>query len=672
MNYTSSLKSLIAFSLFALLFSCGGETAGVTTSQEGSIAGTTVTTNNLSKSGDDFSGPSFAYLFSSDDLSNLTPLDSCEISPSGNFIFENLKSGYYDVIIKGDSKGGSRKNIEVLPGKTTEITIIINIYITQVFTIDSSITNIYLLNGVVHFDEGNQVELSTSSGDTTIALIERNENGKLDTIYIKVYVNESDSLTLINDTASDTPITPYKPRKPKPITSGIVNYKTPVLMAKYDFTDDDSKIFTDNSPSALFSGEQLSAKGLEQNIEGLSFSKEAQYSLSMPTLDSILDLRNFSIQTKILISQYPDGVINREGAILGATHWLLGQETYGYELRINKNGEVEAVFGQPDLYKWTVVKSKKSLNLNEWYSISVHYNNGTVSLWIDDDAPVIVNDVPPIQSVYLPFDIGYRSTATPRNQFIGSIEYISVYQGGLPIVDTTDLDTTVTDTTVTDTTVIDTTVIDTTASDTTASDTTASDTKTIVSYNFSSIVGDSILDNGAYKNHSLITNSEGTFFSMDGLIFEPSMQPIIQSPTIDSLLDTNNLQILATIKPHNYPALEGVICGNLSWSTSETFGFELRITSNGSIQAVLGQKNSRNYTVLTSNTTVALNEWHTIEVLLTQDTLSLFINDTLSNSMAVDHALHLKQNPLDIGYRQTGTPSNTFSGTLKSIEILIP
>lgn len=404
---------LISWILMAL--SCSG-VIDETQTELGGITGTTVTTNNLTKKmaavGE--GRKSRIYLAKSSDTVQF--IDSVEVMEGESFTFDSLPAGFYDIYAEGEIGGGSKRKAEVKPSTLTQITIQLNVYIVQNY-ITQNITNIIVVSGAADVESSNGLSLKLLEGDTLPVVLSFVQNGTPVTRTYWVTIDSQGNPVILssrNEAKDDLPE-----------IDSTLPFDNANIVVKYEFDERPESAFKDQSENALH-GVITDSTGISYASTGIVLQgAESAYSLRMPSLDSVMDYDLFAIRTVVKPSSWPYYI---EGAICGSTHWNYGKETYGYELRINKAGYVEFVLGMAESYNWTVLTSKEALQLDEWSVITAIYDHGTMKLFVSGQEISMKTGIPAVNNHSLPLDIGYRSVATPRNQFAGIIHSIEVFQ----------------------------------------------------------------------------------------------------------------------------------------------------------------------------------------------------------------------------------------------------
>lgn len=227
-------QALLLICLLALfsLFACSSDSAGITATEDGGIAGTTVVTNNLTRQiaqQRQTSGSSVenfrVFLFQQTD-SILTLLDSTFTDEEGKFFFNNLDAGTYSVLVNGqgsngqDSLGGRYKDIQVEPGIIVQIQVNITMVIIQNIE-NNTFNNFQIVNfyypelgqenssDLIAFQgDSNLVSIKylSESGDTLTGdfLITTDSEGKLKLIPLSDRESDSTFANNLNNSDSDT------------------------------------------------------------------------------------------------------------------------------------------------------------------------------------------------------------------------------------------------------------------------------------------------------------------------------------------------------------------------------------------------------------------------------------------------------------------------------------
>jgi hypothetical protein len=446
------MRKLFCFIVSLLFFQLSGCGLSNNADQDGTgrITGTTVTTNNLTKETEDVveSESFIAYLYDIEDGYSLVDSNVVE---ENRFEFNEVPFGLYDVVVQGQTKGGTNKQVEVNSTEVVKIEVVIEIYITQVFVIDQSVTNITVINGAAGLQEG-ELNLSAVPGDTLRFVLEYEEDGVLLQVpYFATLSEEGEWIVLpFEENDESDLVEPFSSEEEVLSSQGVSSSSSALsseessssdegqstlseqtdieIVADYNF-ELSSDLLYDSGPNGL-SGSVVSGTGIskDENFDWLALDAGANYSLSMPSMDSLLDLNDFSIAVVFQPAEYPSNS-SGEAAVCGASFWEYGVETYGYEIKITDEGYIEFILGQSESYSWTILQSESSVAVGEWVSVTVRYQDGIASLFVDEQPPVSLSSVPAVASIELPLDIGFRSVATPRNQFSGLIDRITFYNG---------------------------------------------------------------------------------------------------------------------------------------------------------------------------------------------------------------------------------------------------
>jgi hypothetical protein len=626
--------------LFSMPFSsCSMSDSVVAESELASIRGKAIDSEVLEKTSvGALQNADMVYLYENGNMSEV--LDSVSMDAEGNFVFNNVKPGMYDVVAQGEHEGGIRRRVQAHSGEDTEVVITTNIYVTQYYVIDESVTNITIINGPASYGDGALV-LNAVQGDSIPLIFQYTLEGEMVIENCWIYLGENGLPAISVNSAEFTEA--MEPAEIDEATEATGNTNDVRVVADYLFLSD-NLLLADLGPNN-FSGSVAFGNGFDQSAEGdwVEMNSSSAYSLNMPSLDEVLNHNDFTITTTFMPEMLPSG----EGAICGATHWNAGVETYGYEVRINERGYVEFVLGQDVSYSWTVLRSEYPVELSQWTTVTAQYHNGTASLFVNDQPVVMVSDVPPVVTPGLPFDIGYRSSGTPRNQFSGRIHRVSVYQGQRDHAVVTPEET---------------------------ESEVESEYEIVADYLFSS--SSALLTDlgpngfsGEVLGSGFDQSEEGDWVEMNA-----GSSYSLTLPSLDEVLNLNDFSITATFMPEMYPSYsssgEGAVCGATHWSAGiETYGYEVRITRTGYVEFVLGQDVSYSWTVLRSEFPIELAEWTTITAQYQNGTAALYVNDQPVVLREDVPPVVTPGLPFDIGYRSSGTPRNQFSGRIHRISV---
>jgi len=414
-------------------------------------------------------------------------------------------------------------------------------------------------------------------------------------------------------------------------------------VAYWDFSQGDSTSIKDYS-SNNFDGVLFNTKSTENGVR--FFDHGSQSFANFPSIDSKLNPHELTISTVVKLHDYPiDGVSATLG---GYSNWSFGNETYGFELRIDSIGRVEFVTGHADSYTWTLLVSEQSLELETWYDITAEFNHGQVSIFINGCLSGQIQEQPPINFSENEFLVGIRKPGTPDHPLSATINKMAVSNTArITSVDQH----------------LSCATIDQEIGYST-------DENTVAYWDFTSVDGNFIADLSAFENHGTLYNTQ---INSEGALFtDNSYESYASFPAIDSLLSPNELSITMKVKLHAYP-LDGVsatLGGYSNWSVgNETYGYELRIDSIGRVEFVTGHADSYTWTLLVGEHVLDLDKWYEITAEYDNGKVSVYVNGCLSGQIYDQPPINFSYNNYLVGIRKPGTPNHPLSATVEKIAV---